>query len=318
MQGSVATPEVRPSLLVGVLAFTGIVGALTQTLVVPLIGQLPAILNTTASNSSWVITITLLTGAVATPVVGRLGDMYGKRRMLLICTVPLVLGAIVCALSSSLLPMLLGRGMQGLGVGLIPLGISLLRDVIPAERLHSSIALMSASMGIGGALGLPVAAAVAENTSWRVLFWATAVLSAVVLVILWRVVPESSGKVNPGRFDLVGAIGLGIALTALLLAVSKGADWGWGSSTTLGLFAVAVIVLAVWGWWELRLSEPLIDLRIAVRPVVLLTNAASVVVGFGMYAQSLIIPQLLQLPTETGYGLGNRCWRWVCGWHRAV
>lgn len=147
---------------------------LTQTLVVPLIGQLPAILNTTASNSSWVITITLLTGAVATPVVGRLGDMYGKRRMLLICTVPLVLGAIVCALSSSLLPMLLGRGMQGLGVGLIPLGISLLRDVIPAERLHSSIALMSASMGIGGALGLPVAAAVAENTSWRVLFWATA------------------------------------------------------------------------------------------------------------------------------------------------
>ncbi len=173
-------------------------------------------------------------------------------------------------------------------------------------------------MGIGGALGLPVAAAVAENTSWRVLFWATAVLSAVVLVILWRVVPESSGKVNPGRFDLVGAIGLGIALTALLLAVSKGADWGWGSSTTLGLFAVAVIVLAVWGWWELRLSEPLIDLRIAVRPVVLLTNAASVVVGFGMYAQSLIIPQLLQLPTETGYGLGNRCWRWVCGWHRAV
>lgn len=305
MQGSVATPEVRPSLLVGVLAFTGIVGALTQTLVVPLIGQLPVMLDTTASNASWVITITLLTGAVATPVIGRLGDNYGKRRMLLICTVPLILGAVVCALSSSLLPMLLGRGLQGLGVGLIPLGISLLRDALPPERLHSSIALMSASMGIGGALGLPIAAAVAENTSWRVLFWATAVLSAVVFVLLWNVVPDGSRKANPGRFDMVGAIGLGIALTSLLLAVSKGADWGWGSATTLELFALAAIVLVAWGWWELRRTDPLVDLRIAARPAVLLTNAASLVVGFGMYAQSLIIPQLLQLPTETGYGLGQ-------------
>ncbi|MFD6896138.1 MFS transporter [Rhodococcus sp. NPDC060086] len=305
MQGSVATPEVRPSLLVGVLAFTGIVGALTQTLVVPLIGQLPAMLDTTASNASWVITVTLLAGAVATPVIGRLGDTYGKRRMLLICTVPLILGAVVCALSSSLLPMLLGRGLQGLGVGLIPLGISLLRDALPPERLHSSIALMSASMGIGGALGLPIAAAVAENTSWRVLFWATAVLSAVVFVLLWNVVPDGSRKANPGRFDMVGAIGLGIALTSLLLAVSKGADWGWGSATTLELFALAAIVLVAWGWWELRRTDPLVDLRIAARPAVLLTNAASLVVGFGMYAQSLIIPQLLQLPTETGYGLGQ-------------
>ncbi|MCK0091130.1 MFS transporter [Rhodococcus sp. HNM0563] len=305
MQGSVEAPDVRPSLLVGVLAFTGIAGALTQTLVVPLIGQLPVMLDTTASNASWVITITLLTGAVATPVIGRLGDTYGKRRMLLICTVPLILGAIMCALSSSLLPMLLGRGLQGLGVGLIPLGISLLRDVLPPERLHSSIALMSASMGIGGALGLPVAAAVAENTSWRVLFWATAVLSAVVFVLLWNVVPDRPGKANPGRFDMVGAIGLGIALTALLVAVSKGADWGWGSATTLELFALAAVVLVAWGWWELRRPEPLVDLRIAARPAVLLTNAASVVVGFGMYAQSLIIPQLLQLPTETGYGLGQ-------------
>ncbi|MFD6858535.1 MFS transporter [Rhodococcus sp. NPDC060090] len=305
MQGSVATPEARPSLLVGVLAFTGIVGALTQTLVVPLIGQLPAMLDTTASNASWVITVTLLAGAVATPVIGRLGDTYGKRRMLLICTVPLILGAVVCALSSSLLPMLLGRGLQGLGVGLIPLGISLLRDALPPERLHSSIALMSASMGIGGALGLPIAAAVAENTSWRVLFWATAVLSAVVFVLLWNVVPDGSRKANPGRFDMVGAIGLGIALTSLLLAVSKGADWGWGSATTLELFALAAIVLVAWGWWELRRTDPLVDLRIAARPAVLLTNAASLVVGFGMYAQSLIIPQLLQLPTETGYGLGQ-------------
>ncbi|MDC3726157.1 MULTISPECIES: MFS transporter [unclassified Rhodococcus (in: high G+C Gram-positive bacteria)] len=305
MSESPGAHQVRSSLLVGVLAFTGIVGALTQTLVVPLIAQLPAILNTSSSNASWVITVTLLTGAVATPVVGRLGDMYGKRRMLLICTVPLVLGSVLCAMASSLVPMLIGRGLQGLGVGLIPLGISLLRDALPPERLHSSIALMSASMGIGGALGLPIAAAVAQNASWRALFWATGVLSAVVFVLLWRVAPQGRGTGSTARFDVVGALGLGTALTCLLLAISKGGDWGWTSSTTLDLFAAAVVVLLVWGWWELRRSEPLVDLRVAARLPVLLTNCASVVVGFGMYAQSLIVPQLLQLPAETGYGLGQ-------------
>ncbi|AYA27176.1 Major Facilitator Superfamily protein [Rhodococcus rhodochrous J3] len=305
MSESPGAQQVRSSLLVGVLAFTGIVGALTQTLVVPLIAQLPAILNTSSSNASWVITVTLLTGAVATPVVGRLGDMYGKRRMLLICTVPLVLGSVLCAMASSLVPMLIGRGLQGLGVGLIPLGISLLRDALPPERLHSSIALMSASMGIGGALGLPIAAAVAQNASWRALFWATGVLSAVVFVLLWRVAPQGRGTGSTARFDVVGALGLGTALTCLLLAISKGGDWGWTSSTTLDLFAAAVVVLLVWGWWELRRSEPLVDLRVAARLPVLLTNCASVVVGFGMYAQSLIVPQLLQLPAETGYGLGQ-------------
>jgi len=208
-------------------------------------------------------------------------------------------------MASSLVPMLIGRGLQGLGVGLIPLGISLLRDALPPERLHSSIALMSASMGIGGALGLPIAAAVAQNASWRALFWATGVLSAVVFVLLWRVAPQGRGTGSTARFDVVGALGLGTALTCLLLAISKGGDWGWTSSTTLDLFAAAVVVLLVWGWWELRRSEPLVDLRVAARLPVLLTNCASVVVGFGMYAQSLIVPQLLQLPAETGYGLGQ-------------
>lgn len=309
MQTSTDAPpgrRVRPDVIVAVLAFGGIVGALTQTLVIPLIGQLPVILGTTASNASWVITATLLAGAVATPVTGRLGDTYGKRRMLLICTIPLILGSALCAVSSSLLPMIAGRALQGLGVGLIPLGISAMRDLLPPERLHSAIALMSASMGVGGALGLPVAAAVAQHASWRALFWAVAVFGVVVLVLIRRCVPETAERrERAGRFDVLGAVGLGVALTCLLLAVSKGGDWGWTSVTTLGLFAAAVVVLLGWGRWELTRPAPLVDLRVTARRPVLLTNAASVVVGFGMYAQSLIVPQLLQLPTETGYGLGQ-------------
>ncbi|WP_068155834.1 MFS transporter [Rhodococcus phenolicus] len=299
------TPAVRPGALVGVLAFTGIVASLMQTLVVPLIAQLPVILHTTASNASWVITVTLLAAAVAMPVTGRLGDLYGKRPVMFACTIPLIVGSAICAMASSLFPMILGRGLQGLGMGLIPLGISILRDVLPPEKLHSSIALMSSSMGIGGALGLPVAAAVAENANWRVLFWAAAVLSAVVLVAIWVIVPATPVQGTRGKFDPFGAVTLGIGLVCLLLAVSKGADWGWTSSTTLEMFAAAIVAIGVFAWWELRIDDPLVDLRITARRPVLLTNLASIVVGFAMYAQSLIVPQLLQLPESTGYGLGQ-------------
>ncbi|RII09354.1 putative multidrug resistance protein EmrY [Streptomyces sp. YIM 130001] len=297
--------DVRPHGVVVVLAFAGIVAAVMQTLVVPLIGDLPRLLDTSASNASWVVTATLLSAAVATPVAGRLGDMYGKRRMLFASVVPLVAGSVVCALSSSVVPMIAGRGLQGLGMGVVPLGVSLLRDVTPPERLGSAIAVMSASMGVGGALGLPFAAAVAENTNWRVLFWVTAALSAIVGVLIRMLVPAGRPGTGSRRFDVPGAIGLGAGLVSLLLAVSKGSDWGWTSGTTLGLFTAAVVVLLVWARWELRTPEPLVDLRVTARPQILMTNLASILVGFAMYAQSLVVPQLLQLPEETGYGLGQ-------------
>ncbi|WP_369249178.1 MFS transporter [Streptomyces sp. R41] len=298
-------PEAGSGRVVGILAFGGIVAAITQTLVVPLIGELPTLLDTSASNASWVITATLLAAAVMTPVAGRLGDMYGKKRMLLASLVPLILGSVVCALSSSVIPMIAGRGLQGMGMGVVPLGISLLRDVVPAEKLGTSIALMSASMGVGGALGLPFSAAIAENASWRVLFWVVAALSLAVGTLIWFFVPADRASTASSGFDLLGALGLGTALVCLLLAVSKGADWGWGSGTTLGLFTAAVVVLLAWGWWELRITDPLVDLRVTARPQVLTTNAASILVGFAMYAQSLVVPQLLQLPEATGYGLGE-------------
>lgn len=297
--------DARPRAVVGVLAFAGIVAALTQTLVVPLLGDLPRLFDTSASNASWVVTATLLSAAVATPVAGRLGDMYGKRRMLLVSVVPLVIGSVVCALSSSVVPMIVGRGLQGLGMGVVPLGISLLRDVLPPERLGSSIALISASMGVGGALGLPFSAAVAENASWRALFWVVAALAAVVGALVGLLVPAGRAGSEAGRFDVPGALGLGVALVCLLLGVSKGSDWGWGSGTTLGLLAASVVALLAWGRWELRIAEPLVDLRVTARPLVLMTNLASVLVGFAMYGQSLVVPQLLQLPEATGYGLGQ-------------
>jgi MFS family permease len=287
-----------------VRASAGIVVSVMQTLVIPLIPRLPELLGTSAANAAWAITATLLAAAVATPVAGRLGDMYGKRRMLLVSLAMLVCGSAVAGLSDSLGPMVVGRALQGMASGVIPLGISIMRDELPAERLGSATALMSASLGVGGALGLPAAALIAEHADWHTLFWTAAGLGVVVTVLVVTLVPESSVRAG-GRFDVPGALGLSTALACLLLGISKGADWGWTTGRTAGLFGVAVVVLLLWGWWELRTGQPLVDLRTTARRQVLLTNIASVVFGFAMFAMSLVLPQLLQLPTATGYGLGR-------------
>ncbi|GHB84057.1 MFS transporter [Streptomyces umbrinus] len=294
----------RSNAVVAVLAFAGIVVSLMQTLVIPIVPELPKYLDASASNAAWAVTATLLAAAVATPVVGRLGDMFGKRRMLLVSIVLLVSGSVVAAFSDSLVPMIVGRVLQGLAAGVVPLGISVMRDVLPSERLAGSTAMMSASLGVGGALGLPSAAFIADNYDWHVLFWVSAVLGAVAFVLVLTIVPESKVRTG-GRFDLVGSLGLSAALVSLLLAISKGADWGWGSGTTLGLFAVAAVALVAWGFYELRTSQPLVDLRTTARRQVLFTNLASIAFGFSMFAMSLVLPQLLQLPEQTGYGLGK-------------
>jgi len=300
--GRLSPPRVHP--VVVVLAFAGIVVALMQTLVIPLIPQLPQLVKAPASDTIWAITATLLASAVATPVVGRLGDMYGKRRMLLVSLALLVIGSVVCGLSNTLTPLIVGRALQGLAAGVIPLGISIMRDELPPEQLGTSTAVMGASLGVGGALGLPLAALLVESTNWHMLFWTAAGLGVLATALVLIVVPESPIR-SGGRFDVLGAVGLSTVLVGLLLAVSKGATWGWTSPTIVGLFALSAVVLPLWGWWELRIQEPLVDLRTTRRRQVLLTDLASVVFGFAMFAMSLVLPQLLQLPKATGYGLGQ-------------
>jgi EmrB/QacA subfamily drug resistance transporter len=300
--GTPAPP--RSNAVVAVLALAGIVVSLMQTLVIPIVPELPKLLDAPASDTAWAVTATLLAAAVATPVVGRLGDMVGKRRMLLTSIVLLISGSVVCALADSLIPMITGRALQGLSAAVVPLGISILRDTVSAEKLAGSTAVMSASLGVGGALGLPTAAFIADNWDWHILFWTSAALGVVAFVLVLLVVPESENRVG-GRFDLVGSLGLSAGLVSLLLAVSKGGDWGWTSATTLGLGGAAVLILLAWGRWELRAKQPLVDLRTTAKRQVLFTNLASIALGFSMFAMSLVLPQLLQLPEQTGYGLGR-------------
>lgn len=293
-----------PPGIVPVLALCGIGVALMQTLIVPILPQLPLLVRSTPENASWAITATLLAGAIVTPISGRLGDMFGKRRMLLASLGMMVLGSAVCSISTTLIPLVVGRTLQGAAVGAIPLAIAILRDELPPRRIPGAMATLSATLGVGGSIGLPFAALIAQVGNWHMLFVASMAMGVIGIVLVLRYVPESPHS-NPGRFDYLGAIFLSIGLVLLLLPVTKGNTWGWTSPLTVGMFAGAVVVFALWGWYELRLPRPLVNVRLSGRRPVLMTNLASIALGFAMYSNILAFPQLLMAPPETGYGLGQ-------------
>lgn len=290
-----------PSAITAVLALSGTLVALMQTLVVPLLPDFPGILNVTADDASWLVTATLLSSAVATPIVSRSADMYGKRKMMVVCLAIMVAGSVLAAVGSSFVWLVIGRTLQGFASALIPVGISIMRDELPKEKMGSAVALMSATLGIGSALGLPLAGVLYESLGWASIFWVSAAAGVLLLLAVVLIVPESKVR-TPGSFDYAGAVVLSAALAALLLAISKGGSWGWGSEPVLLLFLTAAILLAAWVPYELKVRQPMVDLRTSARRPVLMTNLASLLIGFSMFANMLLTTQQLQLPAVTGYG----------------
>jgi MFS family permease len=296
-------PRASSGLVIAVLALCGTVAALQQTVVIAVLPQLPRLLDTSVDNASWVVTTTLLAGAVATPTVSRFADMVGKRRMIMVCLALMVTGSVVGGLAQSLQQVLAARALQGVGTALIPVGIAAMRDTLPRDRIPLGVALMSGTLAIGAGAGLPLSGLLVQYLDWHLLFWVPAVLGAVMLVTVPLVLPPPAGPRTHRRFDLRGAVLLSGVLTTLLLALSKGGQWGWTSPATLGCATAGVVLLAIWVPLQLRTAAPLVDLRVAARPRVLLVNVASVFVGFAMFANMLVTTQLCQLPTGSG-GLG--------------
>lgn len=298
------TSPARARLELLVVGLGALVVSLAQSLLIPVIGELPADLGTSASTVSWLLTSTLLVGAVAVPIMGRLGDMFGKRLLLLVAIGSLVLGSVLTAVTSNIALLIAGRAIQGASTAAIPLGISLLAGLLPRERVGSAVALISAMLGVGGALGLPLAGLVAEHADFHALFWITAGVGLAAFVGILTIVPESPDR-SGGRVDLVGAALLAAGLVALLLPLSQGSDWGWDSGRVWGLLALSAVLLAVFVWSQTRIAQPLVDLNALRRRPVILANLASILFGFALFASFIGTASYVEAPEATGYGFGS-------------
>ncbi len=286
-----------------VLALASLAFSVAQTAVIPALGDLTTSLDTDATGAAWTLTGYLLAAAVATPVAGRLGDMFGKRRMLVLSLVLFGLGAVVSAIGDTLEVVVAGRLLQGLGGGIFPLCFGIIRDEFPRERVAGGIGLISAILGIGGGLGLVSGGLLVDAFGFQVIFWMGAGMALVAAAAAAVLVPESPVR-SPGRVDVRGALVLGVGLAAPLFAISQANTWGWTDSRTLGLTAAGLAVLAAWVPLQRRTAEPLADIRTLATPPVLMTNLATFFVGFGMFGSFLLIPQLAEAPESTGYGFG--------------
>ena len=287
-------------LVVGTAALTV---SLSQSLLIPVLGILPERLHTSASNVEWLLTAMLLVAAVAVPLFGRLGDMFGKRRLLLVALGALTIGSLVDAVTDNIGLLIVGRAIQGASLAAIPLGISLLSSLLPRERVASAIALISAMLGVGGALGLPLAGVIAEHFDFHVLFWITAAVGLATFLATLGIVPETSRA--GGQVDFVGAVLLSAVLITLLLPLAQGESWGWGSGRTIGLLVAAVVLVAVFIRVERRISSPLVDIAATSRRPIVLTNVASMLVGFALFASFIGTAAYVEAPVATGYGFGS-------------
>jgi EmrB/QacA subfamily drug resistance transporter len=285
------------------LAVAGVSYALLQSLVAPALPEIQHALHTSENGVSWVLTAYLLSASIATPVIGRLGDMYGKERLLVIVLALLSVGTVVSALSTTLAVMLVGRVIQGAAGGIFPLAFGIIRDEFPRERVAAGIGLMSALLGVGGGAGLVLAGPIIESLSYHYLFWLPLIPIVAATVLVHIFVPESPIRV-PGRVNWTGAALMSLGLTAVLVAVSQTATWAWLSAKTIGCIALGLVLLGLWVRSETRSSHPLVDMRMMRIRGVWTTNVVALLLGFGMYSSFILLPQFVETPTHAGYGFG--------------
>ena len=292
-----------PQVTLGILGIGALAFALAQTTVIPALTAMQHAFGVSTSGITWMISAYFLAASVATPVLGRLGDMFGKERFLAISLGAFAVGSVICALSNGLGLMIVGRVLQGVGGGVFPLSFGIVRDEFPRERIPTGIALLGATAGIGGAIGLPLGGLLVDQASYHWIFWLSAAMGAAATVTTIRFVPESPVR-TPGRVDVAGAVILAAGLSAVLIAISRANDWGWASGRTLGLIAAGLVLLVGFVMFERRHSEPLINMHTLARPPVLITDLATLLVGCGLFGTFVLIPQIAELPKGGDVGLG--------------
>jgi EmrB/QacA subfamily drug resistance transporter len=284
-----------------ILTLAGTAYALQQTMVIPALPALQRDLHTTTTWVTWVLTALLLVASVSTPVLGKLGDQYGKERLLVISLALFFVGCVGAAAAWNIWALIFFRAFQGLGAAVFPLSFGIIRDEFPREKVGVGIGLISAVFGVGGGFGIVLSGVIVDNLSWRWLFIFGAIPVAIATVAVHRFVPESPIK-TPSRVDFLGATLLSIGLICLLLALTEGESWGWTSARVGGLFAGAAGFLALWVVAELRVPEPMVDMHVFVQRQVLFTNICALITGFAMFGTFVLIPNFVETPRGLAAG----------------
>ncbi|MDV7136410.1 MFS transporter [Williamsia muralis] len=285
-------------LTVGVGAF-----ALLQSLVTPVLPTIEAALHTSQTNVTWVLTAYLLSASIFTPIMGRLGDMTGKKRIFVIAMFALAVGSLLAALATSLPVMIVARVIQGVGGGVLPLAFGIIRDEFPKEKVAGAVGIIAALTAVGAGLGIVLAGPIVEALSYHWLFWIPLMMIVLAGVAAFFFVPESKVR-TAGKINWITAVLLSAWLVALLLGVSQAPTWGWDSPKVIGLLVAAVVLVVIWVFAEARSSNPLIDMKMMRVRTVWAANLVALLMGVGMYASFGFLPQFLQTPSDSGYGFG--------------
>jgi EmrB/QacA subfamily drug resistance transporter len=286
-------------ILVAVMAY-----AMLQSLVTPVLPTIQTSLHTTQSTVTWVLTAYLLAASVATPIIGRLGDMVGKKRVLVAVLAMLAVGTLLAAVATSIGIMIVARVIQGAGGAVLPLAFGIIRDEFPREKVASAVSTTAALLAVGGGLGIVLAGPIVDALDYHFLFWLPLIFIVAAAIAAHFVVPESLNT-TPGRISLLPAVLMTGWLVALLVAVSEGSTWGWLSGRTVGLLVAAIVLIVGWVVSELRAAQPLVDMKMMRIPAVWTTNLVALLFGVGMYSIIAFLPEFLQTPKSAGYGFGS-------------
>ena len=303
LSGQVDVERASPAVVLAVLSLSALAYSVLSSAVIPALPTLQHSLHASETGVTWLLTGFLLSASVGTAIIGKLGDMYGKQRLLVWTLLTLIAGTLLAAVSGSLAVLIVARIVQGVAGGIFPLSYSIARDEFPADRVAGGIGLMSAILGAGGGLGLIVGGLIDERLNWHWLFWIPLPAMVLAAFCAWRYIPESPVR-SPGRVNWVAAALLVTGMSCLLIAIAQATSLGWASPATLGLLAGGLVTCGIWIAVEVRSTNPLIDMTMMAVRGVWTVNLAAFLVGAGMYSLFLLLPQLAQLPRSTGFGYG--------------
>lgn len=276
---------------------------LEQSIVIPALPVLADHYGASLVAVAWLVTGFVLASIVAVPLFSRLGDLFGKRRMLLLSLAAFAVGSLICALTHSIELAIAGRIIQGLGAAVGPLTYGLARDNVSPELLPRAIGAIVGAAMAGGAIGFLLSGLVVDHFSAAAVFWLLFLLAGGLVVAVFALVAESPVRAKV-PVDVGGAILLGVGLVTLLLAISKGSEWGWSSARIVGLFAAAAVLLMIFVLVERRVRQPLVDLALVVTRPFANANVAVFAFGYSFFIAVFLVPQIAASPDTTGYGLG--------------